>query len=220
MTLAPHPDDEALGCGGALLRLREKGIPGTLVYLTNGESLYGSPSAEIAERRKEEAKKSSSMLGCKEHIFLGFPDGDIEGNRRQAYDQLHALLDERRPDLVLSPSLIDHHSDHIATARLALQLLNALKSFTLIFYEVYSTLRFNYLLDITQSAEEKKKVIMNYRASFCEMPALYATASLGLNAHRSIFVQKEGYYEAFYSVPKEMDSRKLAAYLSYGDKGR
>lgn len=218
LTLAPHPDDEALGCAGALLLLRERGVNSTMIYLTNGERLYGTPSVEIGEKRKEEARKSSLMLGCTEHIFLECPDGEVEGNRGKLYGQLHSIVVNRKPDMIIAPSPIDYHSDHIATAGLALDLSKAFQTFTLIFYEVYSTLRFNYLLDITQSAEGKKKAIMNYRTSLCEMPGLYATAALGLNAHRSMFVQKEGYYEAFYSVPKEMDRREVGAYLSYGDK--
>jgi len=41
--LSPHPDDEALGCGGTLTLLNRKGVSSTVVFLTDGEKLRGEP---------------------------------------------------------------------------------------------------------------------------------------------------------------------------------
>jgi N-acetylglucosamine malate deacetylase 1 len=217
MTLVPHPDDEALGCAGTLLHLQKMGVTSSLVFLTNGEKLYEKPSQEIAKERKKEGRISSAMLGCRDPLFLDFPDGEIGGHGEKIYQTLHRLIEERKPHLILSPSPIDYHPDHIATAHIALRLLNTFHFFLLAFYEVYSTLRFNYLVDITEVSEEKKRIILNYHTSLCEKPGVYANAALGLNAQRSIFVQREGYYEAFYIVEKNGDLGKIRNYLSYTD---
>jgi LmbE family N-acetylglucosaminyl deacetylase len=186
-----------------------------VIFLTSGERLYGDPSDEIAEKRKEEAVRASGMLGFGERLFLDFPDGEIDRHKESIYGTLSEIIEQRRPDMVLSPSPIDYHADHMATARIAVRLLNNFQTFKLAFYEVYSTLRFNCLVDITDVAELKRKTILNYRTSLYGKPEIYVHAALGLNAQRSIFVQKEGYYEAFYMVEKDADLAEISDYLSY-----
>jgi len=215
MVFAPHPDDEALGCSGTLLQILKKDVSSLIIFLTNGERLYGDSSREIAEKRKEEAMMSSGMLGFKERLFLDFPDGEIDRHRERIYEKLYEIIEERKPDIILSPSPIDYHADHIATSRIALRLLNDFQTFKLAFYEVYSTLRFNYLVDITDVADLKRKTILNYRTSLYGKPEIYVNAALGLNAQRSIFVQKEGYYEAFYVLERPLELESIYDYLSY-----
>jgi LmbE family N-acetylglucosaminyl deacetylase len=217
MVFAPHPDDEALGCSGTLLQILKKDISSSIIFLTNGERLYGDPSYEIAEKRKKEAMMSSVMLGFKEKLFLDFPDGELDRHKGLIYGKLSEIIEQRNPDIILSPSPIDYHADHLATSRIAVKLLNDFQTFKLAFYEVYSTLRFNYLVDITDVADLKRKAILNYRTSLYGKPEIYVHAALGLNAQRSIFVQKEGYYEAFYVVEKDADLAGISDYLSYKD---
>lgn len=215
MVFAPHPDDEALGCAGTLLQILNKNVSSSIIFLTSGEKLYGDPSREIAEKRREEAVRASGMLRFTERLFLDFPDGEIDMHKESIYGKLYWIIEQIKPDLVLSPSPIDYHADHIATSRIALRLLNDFQTFRLAFYEVYSSLRFNYLVDITDVADLKKKIILNYRTSLYGKPEIYVHAALGLNAQRSIFVQKEGYYEAFYIVEKDADLAEICDYLSY-----
>ena len=217
MVFAPHPDDEALGCAGTLLQILKKDVSSLIIFLTSGERLHGDSSREIAEKRKEEAVRSSGMLGFRERLFLDFPDGEIDRHKESIYGKLSEIIEQRKPDIVLSPSPIDYHADHIATSRIAVRLLNDFQTFKLAFYEVYSTLRFNYLVDITDVADLKRKIILNYRTSLYGNPEIYVHATLGLNAQRSIFVQKEGYYEAFYLVEKDADLAEICDYLSYKD---
>lgn len=195
----------------------KKDVSSSVIFLTSGEKLYGDPSIEIAEKRKEEAVRASGMLGFTERLFLDFPDGEIDRHKESIYGKLSEIIAQIKPDMVLSPSPIDYHADHIATSRIAVSLLNDFQTFKLAFYEVYSTLRFNYLIDITAVADLKRKAILNYRTSLYGKPEIYVHAALGLNAQRSIFVQKEGYYEAFYMVEKDADYAGICDYLSYKD---
>lgn len=195
----------------------KKDVSSSIIFLTSGERLYGDPSREIALKRKEEAVRSSGILGFRERLFLDFPDGEIDANKESIYRKLAEVIEQINPDMVLAPSPIDYHADHIATSRIALRLLNDFKTFKLAFYEVYSTLRFNYLVDITDVADLKRKTILNYRTSLYGKPEVYVHAALGLNAQRSIFVQKEGYYEAFYMVEKGADLAEISDYLAYKD---
>lgn len=217
LVLAPHPDDEALGCAGTLSLLNRQGVSSTVVFISDGECLNGAPSATVAAARREEGKKCSEMLGCREPVFLGLPDGDVGSHIETGMTILSGIIGLKKPDIIFSPSPVDHHQDHIATARIAARLLQDAGTFRLAFYEVYSTVRFNYLIDITGAAEKKEQAILNYRTSLYGRPEKYVHASLGMNAHRSIFAEKEGYYEAFYIIERNDGLARIRDYLSYGD---
>jgi LmbE family N-acetylglucosaminyl deacetylase len=217
LVIAPHPDDEALGCSGTLELLKGAGTDLTVIFLTNGEKLHGDASAEIARARQTEAVRSAGLLGCNETVFLDFPDGEVGKHIEEISRRLSEMITEKKPDVIFAPSPIDYHADHIAAAHIGLKLFDTSHSFKLAFYEVYSTLRFNCLVDITGAAEFKKQAILNYRTSLYGKPELYVDAALGLNAHRSMFVQKEGYYEAFYIVEKNGGLETVLDYLSYRD---
>ncbi len=215
--IAPHPDDEALGCGGTILRLNAAGAASSVVFLTDGERLYGNPSGEVAEIRRREGLKSSELLGCRAPVFLGFPDGGLARCMKEVGERLSGIVAAMKPDIVFAPSPIDYHLDHIAASRIALQLLRDLGSFKLAFYEVYSTMRFTHLVEITDFVETKKEAILTYRTSLYEKPELYVKAALGLNSHRAVFLQKEGYYEALHVAETGITLGSLLDYLCYKD---
>lgn len=218
LVLAPHPDDEALGCAGTLMLLNQKGVSSTIVFFTNGESLYENPSPVIGEKRREEGLRASEMLGCNEPLFLVLPDGAVGAHKEEIYNKLADIITLKKPDMIFSPSLIDYHQDHIATSSISLSLLKNIKSFTLVFYEVYSAVRFSHLIDISEVIEQKKQIILTYKTSLYENPDVYVHAFLGLNAHRSVFVQKKGYYEAFYIPESTDDEESVLRYLCYKDQ--
>lgn len=217
LILASHPDDEALGCGGSIVLLNQKGICPSIVYLTNGESLYGRPSPDIAEKRIAEAKKASKMLGCRESLFLNFPDGGASNLKNEIYVKLYDIIKTNRPDIVFAPSPVDFHADHISLSEVAVELHTELKIFKLFLYEVYTSIRFTHLIDISDVIEQKKQAIMNYKVSLSDKPEVYVHASLGLNAHRSIYTQKKGYYEAFCIVESGAGTENIVDFLSYKD---
>ena len=78
--MAPHPDDEVLGCGGSIARHIEVGRQVFVVYLSSGE--HGSadrPPAELGPLREQEAAEAVGVLGVPDANlrFLRFPDGGI-----------------------------------------------------------------------------------------------------------------------------------------------
>lgn len=90
LILAPHPDDEVLGCGGVIRDAVERHIPVRIVFLTYGDLNEWSfaldrkhpvlkPSAVLAmgEVRHNEAVAAAAMLGLSSTnlVFLGYPDG-------------------------------------------------------------------------------------------------------------------------------------------------
>ncbi len=216
LVLAPHPDDEALGCGGTLLLMNRGGTATTTVYATCGERLYGEPSADVASARKSEATEASRMLGCLEPLFLDLADGGLQASRNDLYLRLNYVIRQIQPDIVFAPSPVDHHEDHTLLAAVALNLFNSLGNFALAFYEVYATVRFNKLVDITHVVEEKKRVLSHYRVSLFGKPDIYIDSILGLNAQRSLYLQQEGYYEGFLILKEPTEAEDIVTWLTFG----
>lgn len=88
MIIAPHPDDEVLGCGGLMAQAVQAGVPVQVVMLTNGDGYCaaaamlarGKPEPndyiELGRFRQEEALKAAQSLGLRHEqiCFLGYPD--------------------------------------------------------------------------------------------------------------------------------------------------
>jgi len=89
LILAPHPDDEAIGCAGIIQEAVSKGVDIKIVYLTNGDhnqvsfivyekrlTLRKGEFIHMGEVRKNEAIKAMKLLGVGSSnlIFLGYPD--------------------------------------------------------------------------------------------------------------------------------------------------
>ncbi len=89
LIIAPHPDDEALGCSGVIQRAVRAGAKLRIVYLTNGDHnefafiaykkripIFKSEFIGMGEMRRREAVRAMAVLGLKEEnlYFLGYPD--------------------------------------------------------------------------------------------------------------------------------------------------
>jgi LmbE family N-acetylglucosaminyl deacetylase len=119
VVIAPHPDDEVLGCGGLVAAQRRAGIEVVVVAVTDGEAAYPGRREELAEVRREEQARSLRALGVEPAavIRLGLADGDVPNRLDVLTEQLRSIV--RARDLVVAPWTRDHHSDHIACGRAA-----------------------------------------------------------------------------------------------------
>ena len=89
LVIAPHPDDDAVGVGGAVAMARQRGWAVTIVFVTSGDGFWaavrkrGGPMPTPAQMqqygrlRTAEALKATAELGvpATDVVFLGFPDG-------------------------------------------------------------------------------------------------------------------------------------------------
>jgi LmbE family N-acetylglucosaminyl deacetylase len=207
VVLAPHPDDEAIGCGGVIRLYALAGTPVAIVYLTDGSrgdrESADAGSAELAARRKEEARQAAAVLGCSELSFLDLPDGQLEASQ-QNVDRLAAVLDRLQPDLVLLPFLIDQHLDHFQTNALFVAAASRLDAGRVECwgYEVWTPVYANRLVDITAVAEAKWQALRLYESQGDHLD--YVASTMGLNAFRQRAAYRpSGYAEAFFAASLE-----------------
>src|SRR5258706_2559089 len=75
LVIAPHPDDEVIGCGGALCRHADRGDRVSVVFLTSGElGLKRLPREEAWAIREREATAAAAELGIAALDFWHGPD--------------------------------------------------------------------------------------------------------------------------------------------------
>ena len=122
LVIAPHPDDEALGCGGLIAALASRGGQARVVFVTDGGASHPtSPTwsrTRLAARREKEAEDSVRRLGLAEGdaIFMRLPDaampppGSAEWAR--GVGVVRDVVDGFRPELALLPWRRDPHRDH------------------------------------------------------------------------------------------------------------
>src|SRR5574341_248676 len=114
VVLAPHADDETLGCGGTLYKHHCAGDRITAVFMTDGSRGTHASAVDgkaLIELREREARAAAAILGVDECAFLRNPDTRLECSPR-TIAQLAGLLDSLRPDIVYAPSPLESHRDH------------------------------------------------------------------------------------------------------------
>ena len=134
MILAPHADDESLGCGGLIAELCERGRPPFVLVVTDGTGSHPNSRRWPAERlralRERETLAAIAWLGMSA-ADLGFLRlRDTAAPHRgagfeRACDDIAALLSRHRCDTLLAPWLHDPHCDHEAVQKMARRVAHA-----------------------------------------------------------------------------------------------
>jgi LmbE family N-acetylglucosaminyl deacetylase len=128
LILAPHPDDESLGCGGLIAEACSKGQPPLVVVFTDGAGSHpGSrayPPARLRTIREAETLAAVACLGldASDVVFLRYPDtqAPTEGPAlSEAAGRLVALIQDRQCRTILTSWEHDPHCDHLAAHRVA-----------------------------------------------------------------------------------------------------
>lgn len=111
LIVAPHPDDEVLGCGGTIARLAASGAAVDIVIATKGRA-PDFDEARVAMVAAE-ARFAHSLLGVRETHWLDFPAAGLDGSPHAAMNRaLGELVDRVRPELLFIPFVGDIHLDH------------------------------------------------------------------------------------------------------------
>lgn len=114
LVVAPHPDDEILGCGGTLLKLRKSAEGAELhwLLLTEMRTEWGYAPARI-EKRNGQIAQVARRLGVAAVHRLGFRPAGLDAvPLREVIAAIGDVLGSVQPDTLLVPFAHDVHSDH------------------------------------------------------------------------------------------------------------
>jgi len=202
LVIAPHPDDEVIGCGGAIRLRVERSEHVSVAFLTSGELGLKYLSREKAwQIREAEARKAAKILGIPKLHFLRQPDWMLGDHITAAAKALEPVLKTGRPDVIYLPHPNDGHPDHQATfpiLRMALKRCRGLKP-ELLAYEIWTPLAaYHVVMDISEVMPRKLRALRAHRSQLREFD--YARAVTGLNQFRGVLAGKCLYAEVFQTL--------------------
>jgi LmbE family N-acetylglucosaminyl deacetylase len=197
LVLAPHYDDEVLGCGGLIAGLAAAGTVVRVLYLTDS----AGGTEDVADRdayslrRREEAAKACEILGVAGSDHLGLPDGALDQHLDAAEQGIRRAILTQRPDLLLVPSPLeitrDHRAAFAALHRLLAPLreggdgdLEPLRDLRILLYEVNHPGHPDLLVDVSAEQERLERAMAAYASQEERHP--YWNAGLGLRRFRTL----------------------------------
>jgi LmbE family N-acetylglucosaminyl deacetylase len=198
LVVAPHPDDESIGCGGTLRLHVERGDRVDVVFLTSGELGLEELEPDAARKvREDEAEQAAARLGLTRLEFLRHPDWFLGDALDAACTDVLRLVEELAPDRVLSPHALEAHPDHAATARIVDQVARRTEcAFERVEYEVWTPMpEFDDVEDITTVFETKLAAVRTYASQLTKFR--YDDAVDGLNRFRGALAGHCPYAEVF-----------------------
>ncbi|ADO45948.1 LmbE family protein [Hydrogenobacter thermophilus TK-6] len=210
VVIAPHFDDEVIGCGGTIYQHTAKGDEVHLYVLTDGSKLYEKTDTN---KRKEECLSAARLLGISTVNFLDFKEGELANHLDELKSALGGIL--KNFQKVYAPHPFDHHSDHIAASLAVLSVFEESPTFELRLYGVYNTFRHNLLVDVTDVYPIKKKALLNYSYSLGNS-YIWIKRTEAFMKYPTIYTVEDRLYEAFLVIDQPMTVNEILNFLSYG----
>jgi len=115
LVVAPHPDDETLGCGGTLLRHKNIGDKLHWLIVTSMYENHGF-SSELIRLRENEIDQVNDAFGFETKTRLDFASTQLDTYpMAEIIDKIGGVISELSPGIIYLPFRGDAHSDHAAT---------------------------------------------------------------------------------------------------------
>jgi len=124
LVLAPHPDDETLGCGATILRKVAAGTRVTIAVFSDGSAFHDGAHLtreQTAALRHAETVEAVRRLGLPTDTlrWYGYRDGALQAHETELAGVVQELIEEVRPDEVYVTGAFEPHPDHSALGRAA-----------------------------------------------------------------------------------------------------
>ncbi len=206
LVLAPHPDDEVFGCGGAIMQHVAQGDTVRVLILTDGAAAIPHPDEDsrllYITLRQQESKRAAQILGYKQLEFWEFSDRELPNDER-VIQRLQQYLTQHQINHVYAPSTFEIHPDHISAAQLAVEAVKRCGAgMSLSMYEVGMPLHPNCLLDLTPFLERKQQAMQQFGSQL--QLQHYERHILGLNHYRAYTLSRQvAAAEAYYVIDGE-----------------
>ena len=202
LVIAPHPDDEAIGCGGTIHLHVQRGDRVVAVFLTSGELGLKHLAREVAwKTREREAHRAAKILGLAEMHFLRQPDWFLGEHIDAAAAALMPIVQREKPGIIYLPHPAEWHPDHQASLPIVRKAMGEARhtSAELRSYEVWTPLgAYDHVENIDAVMTHKLKAVRAHTSQMKEFA--YARAVTGLNQYRGVIAGRCRYAEVFQSL--------------------
>ena len=174
LVIAAHPDDEVLGCGGAIARHTALGDQVHVLFMADGETSRTSLVKDLEEKRRHAAQGALDVLGVGERIFLDWPDNRLDTiPMLDLVQSIEPVIMRLRPDIIYTHFEGDLNVDHRKTARAVFTACRPQPEFSvikIICFEVLSSTEWNpaqsfmpnYWVDVSEYLPIKEKALVFY----------------------------------------------------------
>lgn len=205
LIVAPHPDDEAMGCGGTALEHVAARDRVWVAIATDGRRARSAPDPQtVAAQRRAEAQAAAQLMQVERLEWLGFAEGDW--CTTELASRLRSLLDELAPDIVYAPSRIDFHPEHLKVAHALALALDAAApgrsgDLTIRIYPVQVPLTprlVNLIADVSGVMPRCRAVLAAYASQAASMECCYRQRRYG-----ALLYRMPGEIEEFWQLPAE-----------------
>ena len=184
LIIASHPDDEVLGCGGAILRHIDKGDKVSLLFMTDGVSSRLKTSRKNIRSRIKALKRSSSILGVQSYHHFNFPDNSMDKHPLlNIVKKIETIIKKIQPSVIYTHHHGDLNIDHKITHNAVMTACRPLPDSTvheIYGFEVLSSTEWatqhksvfipNLYIDITKYMNKKIKALEAYNEELRKPP--------------------------------------------------
>ena len=116
LVVASHPDDEALGCGGTILKEVENGNKVHLIFMTNGISARSETKKKDIKSRLAASKFAQSILGISSVKYLNYPDNRMDTiPLLDIVKKIEIIINKLQPSIIYTHHFGDLNVDHKLT---------------------------------------------------------------------------------------------------------
>jgi LmbE family N-acetylglucosaminyl deacetylase len=202
LVIAPHPDDESIGCGGSIAMHRARGDRVVVLFLTSGEmSMKDLPDEQVRAIREAEALQALAFLDAESVGFLRLPDGHLADDLERSAAAVANAIRDLIPDRIYLPHEREDHADHAAALPMlarAYAMLNRGEPW-LLGYEVWTPMeRYDHVEDVSAVHEKKLSAVRCHQSQLKQFA--YDRGVAGLNAYRGAMAAHCGFAEVFVSM--------------------
>ena len=216
LVVAPHPDDETLGCGGTILKHKNSGDQICWLIVTNMHSGDRWLEKQV-KTRQEEIRQVSKMYGFKKTFKLDFPTTKLDSiPTNELVAKITEVIKEVEPTIVYLPHHGDIHTDHKITFH---AVMSCCKDFRapfikrILMYETLSETEFapalkeygfvpNVFVDVSEYFQRKLEIFSEYASEVMASPlprsldtltslARYRGSRIGVKFAESFMLLKE-----------------------------
>ena len=195
LVIAPHPDDEVIGCGGTILKSLACGDQVFLCVVTTAcPPEWDEKTIKI---KKKERVKASKLLGIKKPFFLDLPTTKLDTiPQNELNKKISACVNKVNPDIVFTSYWGDAHSDHQAVFNATVIATRPFDSPVkkVLCYEIPSTTDLtpdrkkifspNVFVDISKFLEKKLKIMKVYKTELRKYPHPRSIKALRMHAKK------------------------------------